>query len=58
MAYAEFVGEKGFNEVVAREDYVGLGGGGLGELEEDAGGLGEALGGEEDDVLQLGGEGG
>lgn len=42
--YAKFVGEKGLDEVVTREDHIGLRCGGLGELEEDAGCLGEALG--------------
>lgn len=51
------MGHHGLDQPVAGEDDVGLGGGGLGELEEEAGGLGEALRREEDDILELGGEG-
>lgn len=52
-AYAKFVRHKRLDEPVSRKEDIGLGGDGLGELEEDAGGLGQALGREEDGILQL-----
>ncbi len=51
--HAKFVGHYGFYEPVSREEDIGLGGDGLGQLEEEAGGLGQALRREEDGVLEL-----
>ena len=54
--YAEFMSQHGLNEPVPRQKHIGLGGHGLGELQQQAGGLREALGREEDGVLQVGGQ--
>lgn len=51
--YAKLVRHHGLDEPVSRQQDIGLGGDGLRQLEEDAGGLGEALRREEDGVLQL-----
>ena len=51
--HTKFVGHDGLNEPVSREEDIGLGGDGLGQLEEEAGGLGQALRREEDGVLEL-----
>ena len=51
--HAKFVGHDGLNKPVSREEDIGLGGDGLGQLEEEAGGLGQALRREEDGVLEL-----
>jgi hypothetical protein len=47
------MGHHRLDEPVPREEDIGLRGDGLGELEEDTGGLGEALCREEDGVLQF-----
>lgn len=51
--YAKLVRHERLDQPVPRQQDVSSGRDGLGELEEDAGGLGEALGREEDGVLEL-----
>ena len=52
----ELVRHKGLSEPESCKHNICLGRGGLGELEEDTGCLGKALGRVEDGVLQLGGK--
>lgn len=52
-SYTKLVGRGGVDKPVSCQDDVGLRSHGLGELEEAAGGLGEALGGDEDGVLEI-----
>lgn len=51
--YTKLVGHGRVDKPVSCQDDVGLRSHGLGELEEAAGGLGEALGGDEDGVLEI-----
>jgi hypothetical protein len=51
------MGHHGLDEPVARQQDIGLRGHGLRELEEEAGGLGQALCREENGVLELDWEG-
>ncbi len=51
--HTKFMRHDGLDEPVSREENIGLGSDGLGQLEEEPGGLGQALRRKEDGVLEL-----